>query len=266
MSKQNEIRLELHDEKSSKQYTVWLEKTGTGYDLWTAWGRISDKTPETKKKNSKPLELEKAQEDYAKVVKEKMKKGYQLVKGKLPGFIGDSSQEGKAKKEKPISHPKPSKKQGRDHFEIVGDISGGYRKDGGGIFIFLFDKKVNRAAIDSLTDSIYTETWEDDESGEEMGVSEYDPSLYQSNIAGDLEDEINYQELVRKIKLGETPAEKIRLFIDEVISSDYELILVDDKKMIIQKVNNYSEIEERISLIGKNLIIFIREFDSPEDY
>ena len=98
MANQDEIRLEFKDAKSAKQYTVWLEKIGKDFNVWTAWGRIADKTTATKKRNAKPIDESKAQKEYVKVTHEKLHKGYQLVKGKLPAF---AAEEGKATASKP---------------------------------------------------------------------------------------------------------------------------------------------------------------------
>lgn len=87
MAKKHLIRLEYKKGSSAKQYTLWLAPNGKKFDVVTQWGKISDTTPEQKNKNTKPLDKAEAEMLYAKVVSEKIKKGYLHVKGSLPDFI-----------------------------------------------------------------------------------------------------------------------------------------------------------------------------------
>ena len=90
MAKKHHVRLEFVEGTSAKQYTLWLEQEGKKFNLVTQWGKISDDTPEQKVKNAKPLDQAEAEALYAKVVGEKMKKGYKPVKGELPAFAKEA--------------------------------------------------------------------------------------------------------------------------------------------------------------------------------
>jgi len=285
MANANEIRLEFKDEKSAKQYTVWMEKSGKGFDIWTAWGKITDKTPETKKKNAKLLDKENAQKEYAKLANEKMEKGYKLVKGKLPPFVSGGAVKVSKKvagkkaaankesvKKAPKAITKKVKKEIQTEYAIDNKIVPAFRREGrDGIFIYLFSKKINFEKINSLTNRLYTETTEDEDGNEVQDFSEYDPSIYQSDLlikengVSEIANEVNYSNIVKRIKIQGADIEKLGSFLVEA-TLNAQVIYVDDEKKAFTKLVKNKEIQNAVAKLGKDLVLFVREYDHMGDY
>lgn len=145
--------------------------------------------------------------------------------------------------------------------------NGGYCKESliDGTVIFIFNKEVNYDAIKQYTDYCYTRTWLNEDDEEVIDFAEYDPSNYYSEIAGELEDGYNYDDLISIIKIGKTPKEKLFLFFKEVIDNAH-LIEVNESGHYIDEINNDEYLNNVIKKIGKNLVIFIRNYDHIYDY
>lgn len=77
-------RLEFVRGKSAKQYSVWLSPKGKAFEVWAAWGRISDKTPTNACKSKKPLDRPAAEALAARLLEAKRRKGYAEVGGRTP--------------------------------------------------------------------------------------------------------------------------------------------------------------------------------------
>ena len=85
----------------------------------------------------------------------------------------------------------------------------GYRREGGGIVVYLTHPETDYyQAVEQVTDRVYTELVEDDEGEEIVDFAEYDPSTLNSNLAGELEDELSMEEVVGEIAGDSSDLEK----------------------------------------------------------
>ena len=134
----------------------------------------------------------------------------------------------------------------------------GFRREGGGRVVYLFNGEVDHGATEQLTDTLYTDENDDGE----VDFAEYDPSVLDTKTAGELEDELSMGDLVEKIGAnGQAVAD---FFKKEVYAQNVPVIFVDLEKKLIREVGQ-DDIETTISEYG-NLNIFIREYDHLDDY
>ena len=137
----------------------------------------------------------------------------------------------------------------------------GFRREGDGRVIYLFNGEVDYSATEQLTDTLYTDENDDGE----VDFSEYDPSILDTETLGELEDELSIDDLIEKIGTDKPSQTAIvDFFKKEVYAKQIPVILVDiaEKKI---KAAGEDEIEKVISE-NSNLNIFIREYDHLDDY
>lgn len=134
----------------------------------------------------------------------------------------------------------------------------GFRREGGGRVVYLFNGEVDYSATEQLTDTLYTDENDDGE----VDFSEYDPSILDTETAGELEDELSMADLVEKI--GADGPAVADFFKKEVYAQNVPVIFVDLEKKIIREVRQ-DNIEDTIIEHG-DLNIFIREYDHLDDY
>ena len=134
----------------------------------------------------------------------------------------------------------------------------GFRREGGGRVVYLFNGEVDYSATEQLTDTLYTDENDDGE----VDFSEYDPSILDTETVGELEDELSMADLVEKI--GADGPAVADFFKKEVYAQNVPVIFVDLEKKIIREVRQ-DNIEDTIIEHG-DLNIFIREYDHLDDY
>ena len=76
----------------------------------------------------------------------------------------------------------------------------GFRREGGGRVVYLFHSNVDFDAIEEITDTLYDDVIEGEDGEEQTDFSEYDPSILNTDMAGELSDELKMMEVVKKIK------------------------------------------------------------------
>ena len=134
----------------------------------------------------------------------------------------------------------------------------GFRREGGGRVVYLFNGEVDYSATELLTDSLYTDENDDGE----VDFSEYDPSVLDTEGAGELEDEVSMADLAEK--LGAERPSVAEFFKKEIYAQNIPVIFVDLEQKLIREVSQ-DDIEKTISEHG-DLNIFIREYDHLDDY
>lgn len=142
----------------------------------------------------------------------------------------------------------------------------GYSRDGDGKVIYLFINEVDYEAITQVIENEYTDVTEDEDGNDVIDFSEYDPSYLNSNMIGEIEDELSMIEIVDQIKGNLNNVEKFELFLsEEVLAKNIPLIFVNSENKTISQINS-EDIYEIIDLYQEKLIIYIREYDYLNDY
>jgi len=142
----------------------------------------------------------------------------------------------------------------------------GYRREGDGRVVYLFNSEVDYDAIEQVTDNVYTDTTEDEDGEEVADFAEYDPSCLDSDMAGEIEDELSMTEIADKIKGDANNTEKFELFLKhDVLDRGIPLIFVDAKSKTISQIE-LNDLHRIVDLYKNRLIIFIREYDYLDDY
>ena len=143
----------------------------------------------------------------------------------------------------------------------------GFRREGQGRVVYLFNGKVNHDAIELVTDQQYKEESEDGE----IDFSQYDPSILYTDTVGEIEcdmfenDSIPLTYIIEKINSHDTPLNKLISFIKkEIIEKNIPLIFIDLHRKIIRQlgIDNFIDIVHEY----KNLNMFVREYDHINDY
>jgi hypothetical protein len=142
----------------------------------------------------------------------------------------------------------------------------GYRREGDGRVVYLFNAEVDYDAIEQVTDNVYTETTEDEDGEEVVDFSEYEPSFLDSDMAGNIEDELSMTEIADKIKGDADNTEKFELFLkQDVLDRGIPVIFVDAESKTISQIE-LNDLHRIVGLYKNRLIIFIREYDHVHDY
>jgi len=147
----------------------------------------------------------------------------------------------------------------------------GYRREGDGIVVYMYAGKEDSNAIEQLIEHVYTEYVEDDEGDialDEDGrkildFAEYDPTILDTDMAGELEDELTCKEIAEKIKGGDSIIAKFESFIrEEILQKRVSLIFIDSDKKIIFEIDE-KNLGDVLKKYKENLSIDIREYDHP---
>ena len=139
-------------------------------------------------------------------------------------------------------------------YKIIGDIDHlGYRHDGNGLVLYIFNGEVDYLATEEVIKKVYTEN-----SDGEIDCSEYDPSLINTGKFK-IEDEKFLNDIIQV----NSKNEKI-YFFENMLHSGVNLIFVDVAKYTIEQIQR-DTIQELVNS-NQNLIVFAREYDPIEDY
>ena len=139
-------------------------------------------------------------------------------------------------------------------YKIIGEIDHlGYRHDGNGRVLYIFNGFVDYSATEEVIKRVYTEN-----SNGEIDHSEYDPSFIETGKFI-IEDE-KFLDDILQVK---SENEQI-YFFENMLDNGVYLIFVDVTKYTIEQIQRHT-IKELVNC-NQNLILFAREYDPIEDY
>ena len=139
-------------------------------------------------------------------------------------------------------------------YKIIGEIDHlGYRHDGNGRVLYIFNGFVDYSATEEVIKKVYTEN-----SDGEIDHSEYDPSFIETGKFI-IEDE-KFLDDILQVK---SENEQI-YFFENMLDNGVYLIFVDVTKYTIEQIQRHT-IKELVNC-NQNLILLAREYDPIEDY
>ena len=142
----------------------------------------------------------------------------------------------------------------------------GYRREGGGVVVYIYTGMLDFDAIDQVVTYTYNE-YTNDETGEKiLDWSEYDPSTIYTKRAGEISDEWTLKDIADMIDDESPFISKIKKFIvEEILSKNIPLIYIDVGH---KKIYQLDEINLK-DIIQKNqhdLSVYVREYDHIYSY
>jgi ABC-type Na+ transport system ATPase subunit NatA len=143
-------------------------------------------------------------------------------------------------------------------FQFIGC---GYQK-----VVYLFNSKVDTGAVSDLVYALVTDMTEDEEGEEIRDIAEIDPSILYSEIAGDLCDELTFQEVVAKIGGEISDEEKFELLIKEDVLDNRPLIFFDATTKTVSLISTEERLKDVVRKYKNQLNIYIREYEPYGDY
>jgi hypothetical protein len=145
----------------------------------------------------------------------------------------------------------------------------GFRREGDGIFVYLYSGELDEDAVKQVVEYGY-KTFEnivENEDGEDdYDWSEYDPSILRSDIVGELEDEVTFEEIAEEISGKGSKEKKFSEFIKEVFDRNIPIIYIDTVRKEINQIDTLENAFAIINNLKSKLSIFIREYDHMDDY
>ena len=142
-------------------------------------------------------------------------------------------------------------------------IGCGYQK-----VVYLFNSKVDTGAVSDLVYALVTDMTEDEEGEEIRDIAEIDPSILYSEIAGDLCDELTFQEVVSKIGGEISDEEKFELFMNKDVldASGIRLIFFDATTKTISLISTEDRLQDVVRKYKNRLNIYIRDYEPYGDF
>lgn len=139
-------------------------------------------------------------------------------------------------------------------YTIIGNIDHiGYRREGGGRVLYIFNDEIDLEATEFVVNTSYTEKYEGD-----LDHAEYDPSIIETSKYT-IEDEQPISEV-----LGENNKDKSGEFFEDMLKNYVVIIFVDNENLTIEQIeeNKINALVERCP----NLMLYAREYDHIYDY
>ena len=139
-------------------------------------------------------------------------------------------------------------------YTIIGNIDHiGYRREGGGRVLYVFNDEIDLEATEFVVNTSYTEKYEGD-----LDHAEYDPSIIETSKYT-IEDEQPISEV-----LGEDNKDKCEEFFEDMLKNYVVIIFVDNENLTIEQIeeNKINALVERCP----NLMLYAREYDHIYDY
>lgn len=139
-------------------------------------------------------------------------------------------------------------------YTIIGNIDHiGYRREGGGRVLYIFNDEIDLEATEFVVNTSYTEKYEGD-----LDHAEYDPSIIETSKYT-IEDEQPISEV-----LGEDNKDKSGEFFEDMLKNYVVIIFVDNENLTIEQIeeNKINALVERCP----NLMLYAREYDHIYDY
>lgn len=144
-------------------------------------------------------------------------------------------------------------------FQIEGDIENfGYRREGDGRVIYIYDGEMSFTAASYIEELAYTETYEDEDGEEQIDMAQYDPSF----VTFGNHEVTDVEPLAEHIDEDDDQA-KIAFF-REALGENIFLFLIDTNKNLIYQLDedNFEELLDS----RYDLTLFAREYDHGYDY
>ena len=142
---------------------------------------------------------------------------------------------------------------------IEGDIENfGYRREGDGRVIYIYDGEMSFTAASYIEELAYTETYEDEDGEEHIDMAQYDPSF----VTFGKHEVTDVEPLAEHIDEDDDQA-KIAFF-QEALDANIFLFLIDINKNIIYQLDE-GNLEELLDS-RYDLTLFAREYDHGYDY
>ena len=144
-------------------------------------------------------------------------------------------------------------------FQIEGDIENfGYRREGDGRVIYIYDGEMSFTAASYIEELAYTETYEDEDGEEHIDMAQYDPSF----VTFGKHEVTDVEPLAEHIDEDDDQAKIV--FFQEALDANIYLFLIDINKNIIYQLDE-GHLEELLD--SRNaLTLFAREYDHGYDY
>ena len=125
---------------------------------------------------------------------------------------------------------------------------------------------MNTGTIEYLIDQIYTEKYQTEDGDEVRDCAEYDPSIFESKMAGEIGDEMSQKEIVARIPGDLSDQEKfIRFLQNDVIDNNILLIFVDSVEITISRVKTSKQVREIVERYPQELNIYVRIYDRNDE-
>ena len=144
-------------------------------------------------------------------------------------------------------------------FQIEGDIENfGYRREGDGRVIYIYDGEMSFTAASYIEELAYTETYEDEDGEEHIDMAQYDPSFvtFGNHEVTDVEPLAEH--------IDEVDGQAKIAFFQEALDANIFLFLIDINKNIIYQLDE-GNLEELLDS-RYDLTLFAREYDHGYDY
>jgi len=144
-------------------------------------------------------------------------------------------------------------------FQIEGDIENfGYRREGDGRVIYIYDGEMSFTAASYIEELAYTETYEDEDGEEHIDMAQYDPSFvnFGNHEVTDVEPLAEH--------IDEDDSQAKIAFFQEALDANIFLFLIDINKNIIYQLDE-GNLEELLDS-RYDLTLFAREYDHGYDY
>ena len=144
-------------------------------------------------------------------------------------------------------------------FQIEGDIENfGYRREGDGRVIYIYDGEMSFTAASYIEELAYTETYEDEDGEEHIDMAQYDPSF----VTFGKHEVTDVEPLAEHIDEDDSQAKIV--FFQEALDANIFLFLIDINKNIIYQLDE-GNLEELLDS-RYDLTLFAREYDHGYDY
>ena len=144
-------------------------------------------------------------------------------------------------------------------FQIEGDIENfGYRREGDGRVIYIYDGEMSFTAASYIEELAYTETYEDEDGEEHIDMAQYDPSFvtFGNHEVTDVEPLAEH--------IDDYDGQAKIAFFQEALDANIFLFLIDINKNIIYQLDE-GNLEELLDS-RYDLTLFAREYDHGYDY
>lgn len=129
-------------------------------------------------------------------------------------------------------------------------------------FFYLFNSKVDTSAVWELVDTLVTEETEDEDGEKIKDIAEIDPSTLHTKIAGDLCDELTFQEVVAKIGGELSDEKKFELLIKEdVFDKSIPLVFFDAATKTVSLISTEDRLKDVVRKYKNRLNIYIRYYE-----
>lgn len=93
------------------------------------------------------------------------------------------------------------------------------------------------------------------------------PSVLDTDLAGELEDEISMLDICKRMKGDVVNHDKFKSFLESaVLAENIPLIFIDSVTQTISQISVGDDLDNLIDTYRERLIIYIREYDHAGDY